>query len=158
MDIIYKSTRGDKKEYIASQAIIQGLADDGGLFVPDRFPVPDFSIEDLCAMDYKGVAYSVMKLFFTDYTEKELKDCIDKAYDVKFDTPDIVPITKAAGAYYLELYHGATIAFKDMALSILPHLMTTAAKKNRRCKPDTEETDGHAEGRQHICCRYRGKL
>ena len=71
-----------------------------------------------------------MKLFLTDFTEEELKGCIDKAYDSKFDTEEIAPLAKADGAYFLELYHGSTIAFKDMALSILPHLMTTAAKKN----------------------------
>lgn len=65
-----------------------------------------------------------------DFTEEELKDCITKAYDDKFDTEEIATLTEADGAFYLELFHGATIAFKDMALSILPHLMTTAAKKN----------------------------
>ena len=68
--------------------------------------------------------------FLTDFTEEELKGCIEKAYDSKFDTEEIAPLAKADGAYFLELYHGSTIAFKDMALSILPHLMTTAAKKN----------------------------
>ncbi len=130
MDIKYRSTRGDSLECTASEAIIRGLADDGGLFVPQRLPKPDFTLEDLCGMDYKGVAYSVMKLFLTDFTEEELKTCIDRAYDEKFDTEEIAPITEADGAYFLELYHGATIAFKDMALSILPHLMITAAKKN----------------------------
>ena len=72
-----------------------------------------------------------MKPFLTDYTEEELKDCIAKAYDSKFDTEEIAPMAKAGGMYFLELFHGKTIAFKDMALSILPHLMTTAAKKNQ---------------------------
>jgi threonine synthase len=71
-----------------------------------------------------------MKLFLTDYTEEELKDCINKAYDDKFDTPEIAPLRQVGQAYYLELFHGSTIAFKDMALSILPHLLTKAAKKN----------------------------
>ena len=66
----------------------------------------------------------------TDFTEEELKDCIAKAYDEKFDTEEIAPLAKADGMYFLELFHGKTIAFKDMALSILPYLMTTAAKKN----------------------------
>ena len=81
-------------------------------------------------MSYQEVAYEVMSRFLTDYTEEELKSCIAKAYDSKFDTEEIAPLVKAEGAYYLELFHGATIAFKDMALSILPHLMTTAARKN----------------------------
>ena len=71
-----------------------------------------------------------MSRFLTDFTEDELKNCINKAYDSKFDTEKIAPLHEADGAYFLELFHGATIAFKDMALSILPHLMTTAAKKN----------------------------
>ena len=81
-------------------------------------------------MSYQEVAYEVMSRFLTDFTEDELKNCIANAYDAKFDTEEIAPLTKADGVYYLELFHGATIAFKDMALSILPHLMTTAAKKN----------------------------
>lgn len=81
-------------------------------------------------MSYQETAYEVMKLFLTDFTEEELKHCINSAYDSKFDTEEIAPLVDADGAYYLELFHGATIAFKDMALSILPYLMTTAAKKN----------------------------
>ena len=72
-----------------------------------------------------------MKLFLTDFTEEELKQCINNAYDSKFDTEVIAPLVEAEGAYYLELFHGATIAFKDMALSILPHLLITSAKKNQ---------------------------
>jgi threonine synthase len=71
-----------------------------------------------------------MKLFFTDFTEEELKYCIEHAYDDKFDTTDIVPIVKGSEAYHMQLFHGSTIAFKDMALSILPYLLVTAAKKN----------------------------
>ncbi len=91
----------------------------------------DKSLEELAGMDYRQVAYEVMKLFLTDFTEEELRDCINKAYDSKFDTESIAPLAEAEGAYYLELFHGATIAFKDMALSILPHLMITSARKNQ---------------------------
>ena len=72
-----------------------------------------------------------MKQFLTDFTEEELKNCIARAYDEKFDTKEIAPLVKKDEAYYLELFHGKTIAFKDMALSILPHLLTTSAKKNQ---------------------------
>ena len=72
-----------------------------------------------------------MKCFLTDFTEEELRNCIEKAYDSKFDDEAIAPLVKVEDTYYLELFHGATIAFKDMALSILPHLMTTSAKKNQ---------------------------
>lgn len=130
MDIKYRSTRSNE-EVTASQAILKGLGDDGGLFVPTQIPKLDVPMEDLAKMSYQETAYEVMSRFLTDFTEEELKDCIDHAYDSKFDTPVIAPLVKADGAYYLELFHGQTIAFKDMALSILPHLMTTAARKNQ---------------------------
>lgn len=129
MGLMYKSTRSDEK-VTASYAILKGLASDGGLFVPEAIPTLDVSMSELAKMDYKSVAYEVMKLFLADFTKEELKHCINSAYDEKFDTAKIAPIVKADEAYYLELFHGATIAFKDMALSILPHLLTTAAKKN----------------------------
>ena len=130
MDLMYSSTRNGQVKFTASQAILKGLADDGGLFVPETIPALDVSIDELANMTYQETAYAVMKQFFTDFTEEELKNCINKAYDSKFDTEKIAPLHEACGAYFLELFHGATIAFKDMALSILPHLMTTAAKKN----------------------------
>ena len=111
-------------------AILKGLAADGGLFMPDHIPALDCSLEELSHKTYQEVAYAVMKQFLTDFTEEELKTCIERAYDSKFDTEEIAPLVKADGAYYLELFHGSTIAFKDMALSILPHLMTVSAKKN----------------------------
>jgi len=130
MDLLYKSTRSDDITVTASQAILKGLSSDGGLFVPTSIPCLDVSLKDLSQMSYQQVAYEVMKLFLTDFTEEELKNCINKAYDAKFDTEEIAPLVKADGAYFLELFHGATIAFKDMALSILPHLLTTSARKN----------------------------
>jgi len=130
MNLQYRSSRGGQEGVSASEAIIQGLAKDGGLFVPDCFPKLEISLEDCAKLNYKDLAYEVMKLFLTDFTEEELRGCIERAYDEKFDTEEIAPLAEVDGAYYLELFHGATIAFKDMALSILPHLMTTAAKKN----------------------------
>ena len=130
METLYRSTRGTGACVTASQAILKGLSDDGGLFVPTQIPTLDIPVEKLASMTYQEIAYEVMSRFLTDFTEEELKDCIDKAYDSKFDTEEIAPLAKADGAYYLELFHGATIAFKDMALSILPHLLTTSAKKN----------------------------
>lgn len=134
MALSYESTRGGQKGVTASQAILKGLAEDGGLFMPTELPKLDKTLEQLAGMTYQETAYEVMKLFLTDYTEEELKTCIANAYDSKFDTEEIAPLAKADGAYFLELYHGSTIAFKDMALSILPHLMTTAAKKNHADK------------------------
>ncbi len=131
MNLLYKSTRDVEKTVTASQAILKGLADDGGLFVPVSIPKLPVSLGELKEMTYQEIAYTVMKEFLTDFTEEELKSCIAKAYDSKFDTEEIAPLAKVEDAYYLELFHGATIAFKDMALSILPHLLTTSAKKNQ---------------------------
>ncbi len=130
MEVYYNSTRSTGNPVKASTAILKGLSDDGGLFVPDHIPALNKSMAELAKMSYQEVAYEVMKLFLTDFTEEELKNCINKAYDAKFDTEVIAPLVEAQGTYYLELFHGSTIAFKDMALSILPHLLITSAKKN----------------------------
>ena len=130
MKITYHSTRNKDITASASEAILNGIAPDGGLYVPDQIPKLKVSFEALARMDYAHVAYEVMKLFFTDFTEEELMACIKGAYNTdKFDTDEITKLVEADGAYYLELFHGRTIAFKDMALSILPYLMTTSAKK-----------------------------
>ncbi len=129
--MLYVSTRNAQEKVTASQAVLKGLAENGGLFVPEQIPVLDVPVEKLADMTYQETAYEVMKLFLTDYTEEELQKCIENAYDSKFDTKEIAPLVKAQDAYYLELFHGSTIAFKDMALSILPHLLITAARKNQ---------------------------
>ena len=131
MEVIYSSTRNAAETATASQAILKGLAENGGLFVPNTIPALDVPLEDLAKMSYQEVAYEVMSRMLTDFTEEELKYCISHAYDSKFDTAEIAPLKKAHGANYLELFHGSTIAFKDMALSILPYLLTTSAKKNQ---------------------------
>lgn len=130
MSIKFKSTRGDKGFVTASRAIVKGIAADGGLFVPEALPKIDFKLEDIVNYSYKELAYRVLRLVLDDFTENELKACIDGAYDAKFDTELIAPLKEAGDAYFLELFHGKTIAFKDMALSILPYLLKTAAKKN----------------------------
>ncbi len=130
MQLIYKSTRNNQETATASQAILRGLAQQGGLYVPSEIPKLDCTMKELAGKSYQEVAYEVMKLFLTDFTEEELKYCIGHAYDEKFDTENIAELVKKDGAYYLELFHGKTIAFKDMALSILPYLLTTSAKKN----------------------------
>ena len=130
MDIMFKSTRGDKNLVTASQAIVKGIADDGGLYVPEKMPKMDFPLEAVTEYSYQELAYQVLKLVLTDYTEEELRYCINSAYDDKFDTDIIAPVVTAGSDNFLELFHGRTIAFKDMALSILPYLLKTAAKKN----------------------------
>ena len=130
MNILYRSTRSDAAPITASAAILKGLSPDGGLFVPETIPALKKPLSCLAGLSYQELAYEIMSAYFTDFTEEELRSCIENAYDSKFDTEKIAPLVKKDGLYYLELFHGSTIAFKDMALSILPHLMVTSARKN----------------------------
>ncbi|MBR5468816.1 MAG: threonine synthase [Firmicutes bacterium] len=129
-NIKYIGTRNKESTATASEAILKGICEDGGLFIPEEFPVLDKSLEELADLSYQDLAYEILKLYLTDFTEEELRYCINGAYDSKFDTPAIAPVVKKADVSILELFHGRTIAFKDMALSILPYLMKTSAKKN----------------------------
>ena len=127
----YYSTRDKSKKYTSAEAIAMGLAPDGGLFVPETFPqVTATELKALCAMDYRARAVDIMKRYLDDYTTEELTEFVGKAYAENYDTADIAPVrfTDDATAY-LELWHGPTCAFKDMALQMLPHLLTAALKK-----------------------------
>lgn len=124
----YISTRNKSISASSSKAIIQGISMDGGLFVPNK--LPRINLEDIKDMNYKSLAYNIMSKFLTDFEPCELKDCIEKAYDEKFDTDMIAPLVKVGDSFFLELYHGPTLAFKDMALSILPYLLKAAMKIN----------------------------
>ncbi|HWQ77800.1 MAG TPA: threonine synthase [Anaerovoracaceae bacterium] len=130
----YKSTRGSNDIKNAAQAVIQGISPDKGLFVPEHIPQLPFSLEDMKGKPYQEIAFAVIQSFFTDYTEEEIRHCVVSAYDEKFEAADVAPLVKAGDAYFLELYHGKTAAFKDMALSILPYLLTTAMKKEKEDK------------------------
>ena len=127
--MIFRSTRGDSEELRAAQAIIRGIAPDRGLYVPSEIPAMPFDLSEMKGATYQELAKKVIGAFFTDYTEDEIAACVDGAYDAKFDTEEIAPLVKAGDAWFLELYHGKTAAFKDMALSILPRLLTTAVRK-----------------------------
>lgn len=129
--IHYQSTRGSKYIKTSAQAIIQGIAEDKGLYVPNEIPALPFAIEDMVGKSYQEIAFRVIRAFFEDYTDEEMQACVDGAYDSKFEETEIVPVVKAGDAFFLELYHGKTAAFKDMALSILPYLLTTAMKKEK---------------------------
>ena len=132
--IRYHSTRGSEHTKTAAQAVIQGIAEDKGLYVPDSIPPLPKKISEMTGRPYKEIARDIIKAFFTDYTDEEMQHCVDGAYDSKFEEAEIVPVKEAGGAYFLELYHGKTAAFKDMALSILPYLLTTAMKKEKEDK------------------------
>ena len=129
MALTYIGTRDRSIKATASEAILRGICPDGGLYIPEEIPKMEKSLEELGKPNYQELAYEVLSKFL-DFTEEELKACIQGAYDEKFDTPEIVPVVKKGDALFLELFHGRTLAFKDMALSILPYLMKTAAKKN----------------------------
>lgn len=129
MTLIYQSTRDENNRVTASQAILQGLATDGGLFTPLEMPKVDLDFDQLKDATYQEVAKLVLSAFLDDFSPEELDHCIRSAYDDKFDTPTIAPLVKLGKQYHLELFHGSTIAFKDMALAILPYLLTTSAKK-----------------------------
>lgn len=128
-ELIYRSTRGRSESVASAQAIVEGIAPDGGLYVPDHIPAPLVSLEEMLQMSYKDLAYAVMKPYLPDFTEEELRDCLQYAYNSRFDTPEQVILSEQGPVSFLELYHGPTLAFKDMALSVLPRLMTTAAAK-----------------------------
>ncbi|MDQ0222881.1 threonine synthase [Streptococcus moroccensis] len=131
MTLTYQSTRDANNTVTASQAILQGLANDGGLYTPTRMPEVNLDMAVLKDTSYQEVAKLILSAFLDDFTSEELDHCIASAYDDKFDTDAIAPLVKISDDQYnLELFRGSTIAFKDMALSILPHLMTTAAKKH----------------------------
>ena len=99
MEIMYSSTRNAANKLTASQVILQGLAPEGGLYVPERIPALDLPLDELPKLSYQETAYIVMKKFLTDFTEEELRECIRNAYDEKFDDPQIAPIHKADQAF-----------------------------------------------------------
>ncbi|GMA54614.1 hypothetical protein GCM10025857_59710 [Alicyclobacillus contaminans] len=134
MALLYKSTRDPENVVSASQAILQGLAIDGGLYVPTEIPKADLDFAKLARQSYQEIAVQIMQLFLPDFSQEELSECIEQAYDQKFEDKEITPLVKAGSQYYLELFHGPTLAFKDIALSILPYLMKKAAQKNHSDK------------------------
>jgi len=130
--MLYESTRGKYRQVSSAEAIKLGISPDGGLFVPCENVV--FDRDALCRMvglDYQERAYLILKEYLDDYSEEELRECVSLAYSTEhFDTPLIAPVHRLnESLYVLELWHGPTCAFKDMALQILPHLLTMAAGK-----------------------------
>ena len=127
----YTSTRDSSVKVSAAYAIATGISPDGGLYVPEN--IPELTYDELLAMTkagYKERAVSVLGKYLTDFTEEELRECVDGAYTGKFGGEDIAPVVDIAdNRFVLELWHGPTCAFKDMALQLLPHLLTRSVKK-----------------------------
>ncbi|MDR1572113.1 MAG: threonine synthase [Clostridiales Family XIII bacterium] len=132
--IRYRSTRGNDETKRGTEAIIQGLAKDRGLFVPEAIPQLPFMPEKKSGTPYAYTAFHIVRSFLPDFSEEELERCIAGAYDSKFDAPEIAPLARTKKAWFLELYHGRTAAFKDMAMSLLPYLLTTAMNKEKEGK------------------------
>ena len=128
----YTSTRDSSLRVTAQEAIVQGIAPDGGLFVPVE--MPSLTEEDLAAlsgMTYTQRAVWVLSRFLTDWTAEELAAAVEAAYGERFEEGDPAPLSRLEeGKYLLELWHGPTCAFKDMALQLLPKLLPAAAKKS----------------------------
>lgn len=130
--MLYTSTRDKSVRVSAAQAITQGISKDGGLFVPETIPAISMDdIRELVALDYRSRAKRILSLYLTDYTKEELDYCVDGAYaDGKFSSEKVAPMVTLSGSKnVLELWKGPTCAFKDMALQLLPYLLTVAASK-----------------------------
>ncbi len=135
ISMLYNSTQNAAEVVSSAQAIAQGISKDGGLFVPQEFPKYDENtFKALLKSDYKGRAKKVFSDFLTDFTNEEIDDCVEKAYtSEKFGSENPAPLAfcnvDGKTLNILELWHGPTCAFKDMALQILPHLLTKSLKK-----------------------------
>lgn len=133
----YRSTRNNQYNVTSAMAIKTGLAPDGGLFLPEAIPQVSISeIEALSSMSYNERAVDILSRFLSDFTHDEIEDCVNNAYSrEKFETEEIAPLYKLnQSTYFLELWHGPTCAFKDMALQILPHLLLKSIKKTGETK------------------------
>jgi len=130
--MLYESTRGHFKRVLSAEAIKLGISPDGGLFVPHEIPqIPRNRLKEMAGLGYQARAAVILREYLTDYSEEEIDDCVSYSYNQeKFDSPAITPVRQLSDSLYiLELWHGPTCAFKDMALQILPHLLTKAAVK-----------------------------
>jgi len=135
MVLKYESTRNKTIKVNPSEAIVKGLSDDGGLFVPREIDTLGLDLQEMCGLGFHDIAKKILRLFFQDFSEEQINDSVMHAYDSKFDDADIVPVKKVGDRFILELFHGSTIAFKDIALSILPYLMKNA-QLNCKMKED----------------------
>lgn len=136
MEMKYVSTRGKAEAVEAAQAVLQGIAGDGGLFVPTEIPKADAEfVQSLTELSYADRSKKILGLFLTDYTDEEIARCVESAYGGgKFDDAAVAPVKSVGDLSVLELWHGPTSAFKDMALQLLPRLLSEALKKTGETK------------------------
>jgi threonine synthase len=134
MELMYKSTRGSSELITASEAIIKGMAEDGGLYIPVEIPKIEVPLHEIMDFSYCKLANLILKKFLTDFSNEEINECVTKGYGDNFNLEEIVGVRKKGDEFFLELYHGPTLAFKDMALSLLPHLLKTALIKHKITK------------------------
>jgi len=130
--MFYHSTRSRQKMYTSKEAILKGICEDGGLFVSDELGKEKVNLEGIENYDYYSLAEKVLSVLIPDYSSEELTACIKNAYNGKFECDALTPVTEIGKNWLLELYHGPTQAFKDMALCMLPQFMSVAIKGENR--------------------------
>ena len=126
MNSFYHSTRSKLDSVTSKQAILRGIAPDGGLYVADWLGQTKMDLAAVCAQGFHQTARQVLGILLPDYAEDELATCVEAAYGSQWDTPAVTPVTPLGADWLLELYHGPTSAFKDVALQMLPQLMSVA--------------------------------
>ena len=132
METLYHSTRSSDEVVTSKQAILAGIARDGGLYVCDQLGATKLDLATVAGQDYHAIARDVLGTLLSDYTADEIAGCVAGAYGSNFDTPQITPLTPIGADWLLELYHGPTCAFKDVALQMLPRLMSVAREGDGR--------------------------
>ena len=126
MAVAYHSTRSSDHTVLAKQAILQGIAPDGGLYIQDSIGEKPLDLAKVCSQGFKATAFDVLSTLLDDYSAEELAHCIEGAYGSQWDTQAITPVSAIGEDWLLELFHGPTSAFKDVALQMLPRLMSVA--------------------------------
>jgi threonine synthase len=127
--MLYYSTRNKKIKSTSLEAVLKGLAPDGGLYLPENFDGTQICLESILKMTSNEISAEILSRFFTDFSYDEIKKIVDLAYNGTFESEEFAPLAKVGDKFVLELYHGPTCAFKDVALSVLPRLVTAAKKK-----------------------------